>query len=196
MEISVPLLFQWPWALLFWPVFGWVFMPEFLLIRRSSGTASSPQDRGTLKLILVVNNFALWAGAAVSFFAGLAAPWPVSMLLAGTAVLFAGGVLRRVCFSSLGEYFKGAVVVSPDQPVIQSGPYRWIRHPSYTAGFMVLGGTGMALGNWLSIALLFGAPCLVYTFRIRAEESALLETIGEPYRLYMARTKRLIPFVF
>ncbi len=195
MRISIPLLFCWPWALLFWPVFAWVFVPEFLLIQRSKGLGSSSQDRGTLKLIIMVNNLALWAGAAVSFLSPFSAPWPKTLLISGTALLLAGGILRRACFAALGEYFKGAVIVTPGQPVIQSGPYRLVRHPSYAAGFMVLGGVGVAFGNWLSMAILFAAPCLVYTFRIRAEEKALLETIGEPYRLYMSRTKRLIPFL-
>lgn len=79
--------------------------------------------------------------------------------------------------------------------MIDSGPYRFVRHPSYTAGFMIFLGIGIALVNVLSVVILFAVPCFVYTRRVQAEEKALLETIGEPYRAYMSHTKRFIPFL-
>ncbi len=85
--------------------------------------------------------------------------------------------------------------MSTDQPVIDRGPYRWVRHPSYTAGFLIFLGIGTALGNWLSVIVLFAVTSFVYSRRVKAEEKALLDTIGEPYRLYMSRTKRFIPFL-
>jgi protein-S-isoprenylcysteine O-methyltransferase Ste14 len=96
----------------------------------------------------------------------------------------------------LGKYFTAAVTVSADQPVIDKGPYHWIRHPGYTAGFVVFLGIGLALGNWLSLIIFFLEICYVYSRRVKAEEKAMLDTIGEPYRAYMARTKRFIPFIF
>jgi len=153
------------------------------------------QDAGTLRLIIYGNNAASIAGFAVSFLPWFATPWPKFFFIFGTCLLLAGGILRRVCFKTLGKYFTGAVIVNPDQPVIDKGPYRWIRHPSYTAGIMIFLGIGIALGNWLSIIIFFAVPCFIYPRRIKVEEKALLETIGEPYRAYMARTKRFIPFL-
>jgi protein-S-isoprenylcysteine O-methyltransferase Ste14 len=95
----------------------------------------------------------------------------------------------------LGKCFTVSVIVNPDQPVIEHGPYRLVRHPSYTAYFMILLGIGIALGNWLSVVILFAVPCFVYARRVQVEEKALLETIGEPYRAYVSRTKRFIPFL-
>jgi protein-S-isoprenylcysteine O-methyltransferase Ste14 len=117
-------------------------------------------------------------------------------LYAGTGLLVAGSLLRRYCFRTLGKYFTAAVTISTDQPVIDKGPYRWIRHPGYAAGFVVFLGIGLALGNWLSLIIFFVEICYVYGRRVKAEEKALLGTIGEPYRAYMARTKRFIPFIF
>lgn len=56
-------------------------------------------------------------------------------------------------------------------------------------------GLGLALTNWISFALLTIVPAVLYWIRVSVEERALLDTIGEPYRAYMARTKRFIPFV-
>ena len=57
-------------------------------------------------------------------------------------------------------------------------------------------GIGLALGNRLSLIIFFLEICYVYSRRVKAEEKALLSTIGEPYRAYMARTKRFVPFIF
>jgi protein-S-isoprenylcysteine O-methyltransferase Ste14 len=96
----------------------------------------------------------------------------------------------------LGEYFTAAVTVRSGQPVIEKGPYRWVRHPGYSAGFLVFLGLGFALGSWLSLAVFLLEIILVYSQRVKAEEKALLEVIGEPYRAYMARTRRFIPLLF
>ena len=189
------LVFDFPEALLFWVVYLWVFSAEFLLLRRSLRSPSQAQDGGTLRLIVIGNNVAVFLGFAASFAPTFIMPWPQISFIFGTFLLFVGGVLRQICFRALGKYFTGNVVVTSDQMVVERGPYRFIRHPSYTGGFMVFIGTGFALGNWLSVALLFAGPCFVYYWRVRAEEKALLETIGEPYRAYMTRTKRFIPFV-
>ena len=105
-------------------------------------------------------------------------------------------MLRRHCFRMLGNHFRPAVTVVPSQPVIELGAYKWIRHPSYLAGILLFFGIGLALANWISVAVLFLVPVAAYGYRIHVEEQALLETLGAPYREYMNRTKRLIPFLF
>lgn len=195
MEAHVPLVFRFPEGLVFWAVYVLVFVPEYLLIRRSRKRPAGAQDAGTLRLIMVGQQAAMFAGFGASFL-----PWgvmrrPEAALAVGTCVLLAGGILRRLCFRALGRYFTGAVVVVPDQPVVERGPYRWVRHPSYTAGMVIFVGIAIALGSWPSVAILTLVPPLVYLRRVRVEEAALLATIGEPYRAYMARTARFIPFV-
>lgn len=80
-----------------------------------------------------------------------------------------------------------------DQAVIERGPYRWVRHPSYTGLLMTLAGIGLALGNWAALAMLIVVPTAGLVVRIRCEERALLEGIGEPYRRFAATRSRLIP---
>jgi protein-S-isoprenylcysteine O-methyltransferase Ste14 len=96
----------------------------------------------------------------------------------------------------LGRYFTANVRVQADQPVIDAGPYRLVRHPSYTGGMIMYLGTGLALTNWLSVLILAGMGALTYAYRVRVEERALATSIGEPYREYMQRTKRFVPFMF
>ena len=191
-----PPVFAYDEAILFWIIFIWSFYREILHSGIVAGARSNLQDAGTLRLINVGSNIALLLAFAASFLPWLTLPYPRLALDAGIVLLAAGSLLRRACFRILGEYFTAAVTVWAGQPVIDRGPYRWIRHPGYTAGFIMFLGIGLALGNWLGLAIFFLEIVVVYGRRISAEEKALLDTLGEPYRAYMARTKRFIPFVF
>ncbi len=114
----------------------------------------------------------------------------------GLVILLAGSMLRRYCFRTLGRYFTGNVMVQAGQPVIEDGPYRLVRHPSYTGGMLMYLGTGLALTNWLSVLILLGMGVVTYTYRVRVEEQALASSLGQPYLEYMRRTKRFVPFAF
>lgn len=192
----IPPVFAFEEAAFFWAVFIWAFVPEIRLVRLTKAAVTSTQDAGTLRLIDSVSDLALPFAFAVSFLPGLVIPYPRAALYAGTALVFTGSLLRRYCFRALGKYFTAAVIVHENQPVIDWGPYHWIRHPGYMAAFILYSGIGLALGSWLSLAILLGMSCYVYSRRVEAEEKALLGTIGEPYRAYMRRTKRFIPFIY
>ncbi len=195
MALQIPTVFRYPEAIVFWAVYVWAFVAEGKLIRASASSPPNEQDRGTMRIILIANQSAMVLAFILSCLPWLRFPSPRASLLAGTALLLAGGVIRRICFRTLGRHFTGVVTVTADQPVIDQGPYRWVRHPSYTAGVILFLGIGVALASGLSIAVLMGLSSWAYSRRVRVEERALLETIGEPYRAYMARTKRFIPFV-
>jgi protein-S-isoprenylcysteine O-methyltransferase Ste14 len=195
LELHTPEIFKLPLAIPFWIVFFFVFVREGQVIRKAFPDASSAQDAGSFRMLMIGSPIAMLVAAAASFFPWLNMAFPVIAVVVGTATLLAGGVLRRYCFNALGRFFTGTVVVSADQQVIQTGPYRLIRHPSYTAALLMFTGIGIALGNWISVAVLFLVHCLLYGIRVSVEERALLATLGEPYRDYMSRTKRFIPHV-
>jgi len=186
---------SWPYALVYWAVFFAVYLPEALLNRRSRklGTA---QDAGSFALVMGVQIPATAAAYAIAFwgkFGGLSHQrlW----FWSGLAIMIGGAWLRRHCFRMLGKSFTAVVMVLPGQQVIERGAYRWIRHPSYTAGMLVYLGTILALGNWVSVILMVSPGLFTYSYRVRVEERALLEVIGEPYRDYMRRTKRFVPMI-
>ena len=195
MELHAPEVFKLPLAIPFWLVFFFAFVGEGQVIRKAIPDASSAQDAGSFRVLMIGSPIATLVAVAAAFLPWLNMAFPVAAMVVGTAMLLAGGVLRRYCFKALGKFFTGTVAVSADQQVIQTGPYRLIRHPSYTAALLMFTGIGIALGSWISIAVLFLAHCALYGIRVSVEERALLETLGEPYRDYMSRTKRFIPHV-
>jgi len=87
------------------------------------------------------------------------------------------------------------VTVVPEQPVIEAGPYRLIRHPSSTGLLIMFLGFGLSSTNWLSLLALMGCALLGLSYRIHVEEHVLQEHLGLRYQEYTRRTKRLIPFV-
>jgi protein-S-isoprenylcysteine O-methyltransferase len=93
----------------------------------------------------------------------------------------------------LGWYFVTSVSVEEGQPVVQSGPYRVVRHPSYAGELLAFVGIGVFLANWLSLVGLLVPVVLAFLNRVRFEESVLLVAFGAPYADYCSRVKRFIP---
>jgi protein-S-isoprenylcysteine O-methyltransferase Ste14 len=114
----------------------------------------------------------------------------------GLAVLLAGLVLRGWSIKTLGDYFTFTVMVSSDQPVIKTGPYRVLRHPGYAGILLACAGVGLASANWVAVGGAVLVPLAFLLCRIRIEERALLKTLGDPYRCYAASHKRLVPLVW
>lgn len=160
--------------------------------------AASPQDRSSLR----VNNILGWFAFASGLGSGAALrgqpifALPDWLAWSGVIVAFAGIALRVWAIATLGSWFTLTVQVRTGQPVVQSGPYRVLRHPSYCGGEVMLLGVGLSSGNWLSPALFLVPWIIAHVNRIRVEERALLETLGETYRAYCQRTWRLVPFIW
>ena len=114
----------------------------------------------------------------------------------GFVILLAGLVLRGWSIKTLGTYFTGSVAVSSDQTVVTAGPYRVLRHPSYTGLLLIMTGVGLASANWAGAAGMVVLTLAGLLWRIHAEERALLTTLGDGYRAYAAQHKRLVPLVW
>lgn len=190
-----PEIFHAPLAIPFWIVFLAAVGHESGVCRRAIGEKRVDQDAGTFRLLMIGSPLSMFAAFAVAFRPEFALPMPFAAAILGMICMAGGALLRRWCFNTLGKYFTGVVIVRPEQQVIQHGPYRFVRHPSYTGGLLMFIGVGLGLGSWLSLAILFLAHCLIYGLRVSAEEKALVATIGSAYSDYMCKTKRFIPFV-
>jgi protein-S-isoprenylcysteine O-methyltransferase Ste14 len=194
-----PLPFVWPYALIFWAVYFWSFLPEWKIVQGGiEGVKSTDsKDSGSLRVLLG----GMWIALLVAFALAFVRAWSfppgaqLPLFAVGVLMILLGSLLRRYCFRTLGQYFTGDVRARSDQPVIRAGPYRLVRHPSYTAGMMMFIGIGLALGNWFSFTLLTIATIATYVYRVVIEERALLDAIGEPYRSYMKETKRFVPYI-
>jgi protein-S-isoprenylcysteine O-methyltransferase len=114
----------------------------------------------------------------------------------GLAVALLGLGLRTWAVRTLGASFTMHVAVGEAQAVICHGPYRIVRHPSYLGALMTYAATAVFFHAWISFGVALVVLPVAFGRRIRVEEAALREGLGDAYVAYSARVKRLIPYVW
>src|SRR5216110_3322720 len=182
------------------------FASEVLLTltRRSRSKTGTKQDRSTLGMIWVMIALSIAAGifVASSPFLWTAGVWmfelPAGPAVAVAAVvLFAAGlILRWWAIVTLGRLFTVDVTIEKDHELVERGPFRWVRHPSYTGVLLAFVGWSLTLWNWVAMAVVLVPICVAFVRRMKVEEEALSRALGERYVEYMKRTKRLIPLLY
>ena len=111
-------------------------------------------------------------------------------------LIIIGLYLRQWAIGTLGKHFCPIVTVSNEQKLIVSGPYRYIRHPSYSGSILFFGGYYSMFGNLRLQILLTTAIVLCYLYRIHVEEKALKTKFGSEFETYCQNSYCLIPFVY
>ena len=95
-------------------------------------------------------------------------------------------------FNSIGQNIAPSHATRQDHQLVTDGPYRWVRHPLYTSGFVFMLGVALLTAVWvIGLMLLIGFGLL--TYRTKFEEANLIEAFGDDYRNYMKQTGRYLP---
>jgi protein-S-isoprenylcysteine O-methyltransferase Ste14 len=176
----------------------WAIFEIGLLVRDVvRGAGGERRDRGTRALL------------SVSFGVSVVLSWTLptrlpgldlgaqrALAVAGLVAIWAGLVLRVWAVVTLGRFFRTFISVDEGQSVVSRGPYRWVRHPSYAGILMIVFGFGVGSGNALALAVSVVLPGAAIIRRVAVEESELVRGLGEPYRAYQRRTRRLVPGVW
>jgi protein-S-isoprenylcysteine O-methyltransferase Ste14 len=174
----------------------WAASEVVIGITRAAPLGFRRQDRFSGQALVGCLVLALWAG----YFIGRAVPGAAItegrdlVFGIGIARALAGIALRWYAVIVLGRFFTTSVITTPDQTVVQRGPYRLVRHPSYSGLLLTALGLLLCSTNWLSLAC-FAIALPGFAYRIQVEEGVLTAALGDAYRDYMRHTKRLVPFV-
>jgi protein-S-isoprenylcysteine O-methyltransferase Ste14 len=176
----------------------WLVLELYYGARLVSEQGATRRDRGSRPIVIGMVAFGFFLAVTLArFVPGAALPGPRPLIFgAGIALMLLGVALRAYAIRILGRYFTTDVAMREGQRVISSGPYRYVRHPSYSGALVTLLGVGLALGSWHSLLALLGFALAGLGYRVAIEERALRETLGKPYEDYMRRTRRFIPFLF
>ncbi len=113
----------------------------------------------------------------------------------GLIIALFGVLFRWYAIRYLGQWFTSEVVIQENQTIIKTGPYKLIRHPSYTGAILFWASTPLIFN--IIYGFLWAIPILIgaYAWRIYVEEGQLSKNL-KGYKDYIKKTKRLFPYLF
>jgi protein-S-isoprenylcysteine O-methyltransferase Ste14 len=169
---------------------------EVRLAHTTRGTDNT-LDNGTRRLvwILIVGGYNL-AWLPVIFDFGrlvLLGDW---LTWVGVTIMISGIIFRRYAIFVLGKFFTATIQIKKDHELIKTGPYHYIRHPSYLGILILSLGLGIAMANWISLILCIVLPPIGLLQRIKFEEKELEQHFGKQYQDYKKNTWRVIPHIY
>lgn len=118
--------------------------------------------------------------------------WDNATTIALIAII-SGLALRTWAVYTLGNFFTMHLSIQNGQKVICTGPYKFIRHPSYTGAFFIYLGMPMFLHAWMSLAAAAIILPIAWLRRIHYEEKMLAQELGNEYIIYCKSVKKVIP---
>ena len=187
------------WASIFYASYGaWAVMELTILMRDARAARGEKRDAGSRFAFMVFIPAGLFAAWAAPFYwpmMRIALP-PRATFYTAIGLIWAGMALRLWAVITLGRFFRTSVFIHQDHKLVTSGPYRLLRHPSYTGAIVTLAGIGAALGNWISILAAAGGIFIACAIRIIVEERSLAEQFGEEFAAQKRRTWAIIPFIW
>jgi protein-S-isoprenylcysteine O-methyltransferase Ste14 len=177
----------------------WIAFEIWLMLRdRLHGRGKTKDDRGSRYFNLIaiavgIMGAALTNGYLRFFFPGGRSD---TVFAIGLAIMLLGLGLRIWAVVTLGASFRTTVETHDAQKVVRRGPYKLIRHPSYSGLLLMCCGYGIAVQNWLSLAIAVLLPLAALLYRIHIEEAAMVSSMGSDYSEYRKNTKKLLPWVW
>ena len=171
----------------------WIRRIQFWRPRAKGEFVKEEQNDWSFWLIVIGMISVFYLAPLEFIFLKITLPRMIWMQATGLALIILGSVLFVWARRTLGKFYSGHVSVIEGQLLVQSGPYRFIRHPAY-AGYLLMS-LGIALGYsslaGLAAILFLLLPSVIY--RIRVEDKMLAEYFGGEFKAYAARAARLIP---
>lgn len=153
------------------------------------------------QLVFATVGFLIIAPVVIYIFAPeqlawVAFPLPVGWRWFGIGLGLAGICLLLWVHQTLGKNFSVPGVIKKDQTLVTIGPYRWVRHPMYTALFLITIVYTLISANWFIGIVWIGWVVGTVAVMVRDEEAVMIEKFSEQYLTYMQHTRRFLPIVF
>jgi protein-S-isoprenylcysteine O-methyltransferase Ste14 len=177
----------------------WVLFEIWLVVRdRIQGKGKTENDRGTVYYNFIAITLGVTAAGFIAGYSNLFFPGgrTNAIFIAGLVIMILGLAFRIWAVLALGASFRTTVETHKNQKVKRDGPYRLLRHPSYSGLLLLSVGYGIAVQNWLSLIATIALPLPALLYRIHVEEELLAKTFGSEYQEYQKHTKRLIPWIW
>jgi len=191
-----PLYLQQPYLSVFFAVACLLALREVVARRLWRPDTDTPIERGSFGVLWASTTVGTVLAFGLSFTGVGTLGAPVLAFWLGIAVMLSGFAIRLASMLALGEQFSHEVAIKSDHTVVEWGPYRYVRHPSYTGAVVTYLGIGVVTGNALSVVAALGGALAGFGYRITVEERALRDELAD-YEAYVERTPyRLVPGVW
>jgi protein-S-isoprenylcysteine O-methyltransferase Ste14 len=171
----------------------WLSQPAF---STQEAQQDKRNDKFSIILILLMSSLSVVAAVTQWAYGNKGQQLSVIATAAGAVLLVLGVGVRIWAIQTLGKHFTATVKINDDHQLVQTGPYAFVRHPSYLGAFMAIVGTPLFLNAWYATAIAALAMSIAYYVRIGVEEVTLQNYFGEKYVAYRSHTKRIIPFIW
>jgi protein-S-isoprenylcysteine O-methyltransferase Ste14 len=169
-----------------------VYFVRIAEVRRKRDTVAGPvRENLTLRLFLLIGTIMTVGSLAEYLWRGVFS-WIA--LAAGLVCAVVSFKLRWAAIAALGKFWSLHVEIRENHEFVQSGPFRFIRHPVYFSMILELAAFGLIFSAWWALLAVPFAFIPVLIMRLRLEEPALVEKFGDAYREYQRRVPMLIPY--
>jgi protein-S-isoprenylcysteine O-methyltransferase len=167
------------------------------IFKRAKSGAGRTEDGGSLAVLWLVITASMFLAFRIQFSVPQTRwPWLPWVNDLGIALTLVGLAIRWYSIIYLGRYFTVNVAIATDHKLIDTGPYRTVRHPSYSGALLAFLGLAVCMQNWAALLILITGTTAAFLYRMRVEERALTGAFGDRYRQYQQRTARLIPGMY
>lgn len=163
---------------------------------RSGETQTTGIGAGLQKLLIGLATLAVAPAVVYALSDGFSfghLPLPGIVRVIGALLFLGGDLLFWASHRALKKNWSAEVEIQAGHTLVTDGPYRRVRHPMYTALFLIGAGMLLLSANWLAGGLFLLAFTLLYLTRVDAEERLLRDHFGAAYEAYMKETGRLLP---
>ena len=173
------------------------FFEVFMNIRqRSKSNVTTSRDKGSLWLLYSL----ITVGYALSFSIGATKIGRIyywdTFFAIGMTLIVIGFIVRIHSILTLKQFFTYFISKVENHKIIETGLYKFIRHPGYLGQLIIFIGISISISNWLSILFMMIPVTLGFLYRIKVEEKFMVEQLGEDYLNYQERTNRIIPMLY
>lgn len=156
----------------------------------------SDSDKKSVIIILIMSSLSVILAVLQWAYATDTSDSSFWMTALGLVMVVSGITIRVWAIRTLGKNFTATVTVTEKHQFISSGPYKYVRHPSYLGAFIAIVGFPVFLNASWATLLSFIFMTFAYVIRITAEEKMLISYFGKSYERYKRRTKMIIPFIW
>jgi len=152
------------------------------------------------RVLLVISSTGLGVIPMIYVFTGEPdfADYPFEPMLGmvGVVLMIGALVLFRLTHKHLGRNWSVTLDTRKTHKLVDTGIYAHVRHPMYSAFWLLALSQAALLPNWFAGLAGLVAWAILFFLRVGREERLMIDTFGDQYRRYMQRTKRVLPWIY